>query len=85
MGSSSGITAIDGFCGAGGSTTGLLAAGVEVKYAANHWERAIQTHGTNHPQVDSRHVDLHIEHPSRFPRTTIAWFSPECTTHSPSG
>ena len=81
----SGITCIDNFCGAGGSTTGLKAAGIEVTHAANHWARAIETHNTNHPEVDHKCVDLHQERPSSFPRTILAWFSPACTHHSPSG
>jgi DNA (cytosine-5)-methyltransferase 1 len=79
------ITAIDSFCGAGGSTTGLKAAGIEVIHAANHWARAIESHNTNHPDVDHSCVDLHMEHPSRFPKADIGWFSPSCTTHSPAG
>ncbi len=76
------ITATDFFCGAGGSSTGLVAAGLEVKSAANHWALAIETHNTNHPRTDHYLDDLQQVHPSRFPRTTIAWFSPECTNHS---
>lgn len=76
------ITATDFFCGAGGSSTGLVAAGLEVKSAANHWALAIETHNTNHPTTDHYLDDLQQAHPSRFPRTTVAWFSPECTNHS---
>jgi DNA (cytosine-5)-methyltransferase 1 len=79
------VTAIDSFCGAGGSTTGLKAAGIEVIHAANHWARAIESHNTNHPEIDHSCVDLHMEHPSRFPKADIGWFSPSCTTHSPAG
>lgn len=79
------IDAIDNFCGAGGSTAGLKAAGILVRHAANHWDRAIESHNTNHPEVSHSCVDLHIEHPARFPRTAIGWFSIECTTHSPAG
>jgi DNA (cytosine-5)-methyltransferase 1 len=79
------VTAIDSFCGAGGSTTGLKAAGIEVIHAANHWDRAIESHNTNHPEIDHSCVDLHMEHPSRFPKADIGWFSPSCTTHSPAG
>lgn len=82
---SSDVTAIDNFCGAGGSTTGLKAAGIRVIHAANHWKRAIASHNTNHPDVDHSCVDLSKADPRYFPRTTIAWFSPECQTHSPSG
>lgn len=76
------ITAFDAFCGAGGSSTGIAAAGVEVRHAVNHWQLAIETHATNHPQTDHDVSDLSLAHPSMFPYTTIAWFSPECTNHS---
>jgi len=79
---SSNITAMDYFCGAGGSSTGLVAAGIEVRGAANHWRLAIDTHNTNHPQTEHFLDDLQQAHPSWYPRTTIAWFSPECTNHS---
>ena len=76
------ITATDFFCGAGGSSSGLVAAGVEVRGAANHWALAIETHNTNHPQTTHYLDDLQQAHPSRYPRTTLAWFSPSCTNHS---
>lgn len=38
----SGITVTDQFCGAGGSTLGAKRAGVEVRLAMNHWERAVR-------------------------------------------
>ena len=85
MSSSSDITATDLYCGAGGSTTGLKAAGIRVTHAANHWDRAIDTHNTNHPEINHSCVDLHIEHPHNFPTTTIGWFSIECRVHSPAG
>lgn len=76
------ITATDFFCGAGGSSTGLVAAGIEVRHAANHWQLAIETHNTNHPDTEHHLDDLQQAHASWFPRTDIAWFSPECTNHS---
>lgn len=76
------ITAMDYFCGAGGSSTGLVAAGIQVRGAANHWRLAIDTHNTNHPKTEHFLDDLQQAHPSWYPRTTIAWFSPECTNHS---
>jgi site-specific DNA-cytosine methylase len=48
------ILAADLFCGAGGTSTGLLRAAellnrrVELT-AVNHWDRAIETHSANHP------------------------------------
>lgn len=76
------ITAVDFFCGAGGSSTGLVNAGIRVKGAANHWALAIETHNTNHPHTDHYLDDLQQAHAKRFPRADIAWFSPECTNHS---
>lgn len=76
------ITATDFFCGAGGSSTGLVKAGMSVKLAANHWRLAIETHATNHPTTEHDCADLQQAHPSAYPRTTVAWFSPECTNHS---
>ncbi|MGJ8500972.1 hypothetical protein, partial [Glaesserella parasuis] len=38
-----------GNCGMGGSSTGLRSAGYDIKLAANHWQRAIETHSANHP------------------------------------
>lgn len=76
------ITAIDLFCGAGGSSTGLVSAGVKVKTAVNHWRLAIETHETNHPETDHDCADIRQAHPSLYPKTNIFWSSPECTNHS---
>lgn len=76
------ITAGDFFCGAGGSTTDMVAAGVEVRIAVNHWDRAIETHATNHPMTEHDLTDVRSSHPSRYPHTDILWMSPECTSHS---
>lgn len=76
------VTAVDFFCGAGGSSTGMVKAGVDVRYAANHWALAIETHNTNHPATEHDIADLQQTHASRYPRTDIAWFSPSCTNHS---
>lgn len=48
------VHAVDLFCGAGGTSTGLALAcrelGVKVDLVAvNHWPRAIETHSKNHP------------------------------------
>ena len=76
------ITTTDLFCGAGGSSTGAVAAGVTVRMAANHWSLAIETHQTNHPTTDHDSADLSQVDPRRYPRTDILWASPECTNHS---
>lgn len=76
------ITITDLFCGAGGSSTGAVQAGAEVRVAVNHWARAIETHHTNHPNALHILTDLSNADPRRFPPTTILIASPECTNHS---
>lgn len=82
--------AIDLFCGAGGTSTGLIkaarAADRQVDLTAvNHWDIAIKTHTLNHPDV--RHLCEPIDHinPRKvFPdrRINLLVASPECTHHS---
>ncbi|AER47721.1 DNA cytosine methyltransferase [Mycolicibacterium goodii] len=77
------LTLTDLFCGAGGSSTGAIEIpGVEVRVASNHWDLAVETHNTNHPDADHLCADLSQIDPRRFPRTDILWASPECTNHS---
>jgi DNA (cytosine-5)-methyltransferase 1 len=79
----SNLTVTDLFAGAGGSSTGMSQVpGVQVRYAANHWKLAIETHNANHPDVDHAAVDLHLEDPRFFARTDVLWASPECTKWS---
>lgn len=75
-----GVTATDLFCGGGGSATGALDVGIEVKIAANHWDKAIETHALNHPQTEHDCADISQVEPRRYPRTDILWGSPECFT-----
>lgn len=58
------IHCADLFCGAGGTSSGLLDAAAELNVAVdllavNHWEVAIATHSANHPGV--RHICKSIE------------------------
>ncbi|MEI8166555.1 MAG: DNA cytosine methyltransferase [Chloroflexales bacterium] len=76
------VTATDQFCGAGGSSQGAQAAGVEVRLAMNHWELAIKTHNTNFPNTDHACTDISACDPRRYPSTDILITSPECTNHS---
>lgn len=77
------FTVFDGYCGAGGSSSGAeQVPGVTVRYAVNHWDLAIQTHNANMPHVDHDRIDMTDEHdgdPRRYARTDLGWFSPECT------
>jgi DNA (cytosine-5)-methyltransferase 1 len=81
----SSLTFTDIFCGAGGSSTGLVAAGYELKLAANHWSRAIETHAANHREADHLCADINNYDMRRLPRTDILWASPICTEISPAG
>lgn len=82
---SSFLTASDWYCGAGGSSSGAVYAGVEVVAAANHWKLAIETHNTNHPMTAHFEGDLANENPAYYPATDILWASPECRKHKPIG
>jgi DNA (cytosine-5)-methyltransferase 1 len=84
------VDAVDLFCGAGGTTTGLLLAGQELGkdislVAINHWEIAIETNSLNHPGVthlcdDLEQIDPRELVPSGKLRVMVA--SPECTHFS---
>ncbi len=75
----------DFFCGAGGNSIGVEAAGGEPILAVNHWDRAVETYGTNHKQAQVVCCDMSAADPRRFPRTTVVVASPGCTVHSPAG
>lgn len=76
------VTSTDIFAGAGGSSTGLVAAGIEVKMAANHWPLAVDVHQRNHPSTAHDCADVTQVDPRRYPHTDMGWFSPECTNHT---
>lgn len=78
-------TFTDLFCGAGGSSTGLVAAGLELRLAANHSPIAIETHAANHPDADHLCADIDHYDMRRLPRTDVLWASPICTELSPAG
>lgn len=75
-------TVTDLFCGAGGSSLGVLHAGAEVAMAVNHWKLAVETHSANFPKTEHDCNDIAASHPARYPRTDILIASPECTNHS---
>lgn len=76
------LTVTDQFCGAGGSSIGAVAAGVELKLAMNHWQLAIETHNSNFPDALHDCADMSATNPRRYPSTDILITSPECTNHS---
>jgi len=79
------LTFTDVFCGAGGSSIGLAAAGLELKLAANHWPRAIETHAANFRDAEHLCADVNNYDMHRLPSTDVLWASPICTEISPAG
>lgn len=79
------LTATDFFCGMGGSSTGLVGAGYDVKVAANHWPVAIETHSANHPSTEHLCADISNIDLRYLPKTDLLWASPICTELSPAG
>jgi DNA (cytosine-5)-methyltransferase 1 len=79
------ITYTDIFCGAGGSSIGMTAAGLELKLAANHWDRAIETHSANFTEAEHLCADVSNYDMRRLPHTDVLWASPICTENSPAG
>jgi DNA (cytosine-5)-methyltransferase 1 len=75
----------DLFCGAGGSSTGLVEAGFELVAAANHTKIAIATHAANHPGAEHLCVDISTYDMRHLPRADVLWASPICTEISPAG
>lgn len=84
------LKAFDLFCGAGGTSTGMLQAcgesGRNVDLTViNHWQTAIATHSHNHPNV--KHLLTSIDNVNfrdlceRW-KLDLLWASPECTHHS---
>lgn len=77
------LTVMDWFCGAGGSSQGAHAVpGVRVERAANHWQRAIESHAANFPATDHYQGDIRKAPVWDWPVTDIFWASPECTNWS---
>ena len=82
--------AADLFCGAGGTTTGLLRAagnaGMPISMLAiNHWNLAIESHLKNHPDVRHMCESLDGVDPRKVVpggKLDILAASPECTNHS---
>lgn len=75
----------DFFCGMGGSSTGLVEAGFTVKLAANHWDKAVETHSANHPNTEHLCAAIESIDLRYLPRTRFLWASPICTEVSPAG
>jgi DNA (cytosine-5)-methyltransferase 1 len=79
------LTFTDIFCGAGGSSSGLTAAGLRLVLAANHWPTAISTHAANFAGAEHLCADVNNYDMRRLPGTDVLWASPICTEASPAG
>lgn len=82
------VTAIDLFCGFGGSSQGIHRSGAEVKLAANHNDLALDVHALNFPDTEHLRADLsnpdqadYVD-PQDLPAVNFLWASPSCTHHS---
>lgn len=76
------LAAIDLFAGFGGFTAGAVKVGVNVVWAANHWQSAVDYHKTNHPNTDCKCQDLHQADWSAVPAHDLMMASPSCTGHT---
>lgn len=84
------VEAVDLFCGAGGTSSGLVAAGGDLKrpinlLAINHWDVAIATHEKNLPGVRHLCADVETVRPTEHitnGRLDLLVASPTCTHFS---
>lgn len=84
------INAVDLFCGAGGTSSGLIRAvhalGHDIKLTAiNHWDVAIATHSRNHGDVEHFCQSIESVNPTdviKGGRLQLLVASPECVHHS---
>jgi DNA (cytosine-5)-methyltransferase 1 len=78
------VIAVDLFAGAGGFSTGAVAAGCTVAWAANHWPTAVEWHAANHPGTVHACQDLQQADFREAPAHDILLASPACQGHSPA-
>lgn len=83
------VRAADLFCGAGGTSTGLVRACEKIGKrldltAVNHWPVAVETHAANHPAANHLCESLDSVDPRKAVngRLDLLIASPECTHHS---
>ncbi len=76
-------TALDEFCGFGGSSQGLhCVPGLDVAAAANHAPIAIEVHELNFPDAHHYRGDIARADVTKWIRVDFAWFSPVCPPFS---
>ena len=76
------MKAIDLFAGLGGMSEGARLAGVDVVWAANHWDVAVRAHQMNHPAAQHVCQDLRQADWTRLPRFDLLLAAPACQGNS---
>lgn len=76
------MKAIDLFSGLGGFSAGAEMAGIDVRWAANHWPAAVEIHAANHPAAAHACQDLQQTNWRDVPAHDIMLASPCCQGHS---
>jgi DNA (cytosine-5)-methyltransferase 1 len=76
------MAAVDLFAGWGGFTAGAWAAGVDVVWAANHWQLAVDVHAANHLGVEHVCQDLRQADWTSLPPYDLLLAAPACQGHS---
>jgi DNA (cytosine-5)-methyltransferase 1 len=76
------MKAVDLFAGWGGFTLGAEQAGVDVVWAANHWQLAVDAHRLNHPGTEHSCQDLRQADWTKLPEYELLLASPACQGHS---
>src|SRR5687768_9842113 len=82
---------LDFFCGAGGFSEGFRQAGLDVIWALDKWQPAVDTHFENHPACETVRMDIvelsklpDLAFHSIVPDAEIIIGSPPCTFFSNS-
>lgn len=73
---------IDLFAGGGGTSTGAIQSGINIVWAANHKQVAVDYLKLNHPGLDAICQDLHQADWSTVPQHDLLLASPCCQGHS---
>ena len=76
------MKAIDLFAGLGGFSAGAEMAGVDVVWAANHLQEAVNMHAANHPQTTHACQDLQQANWREVPPHDMMLASPCCQGHA---
>lgn len=77
------MRAIDLFAGSGLFSRGAEDAGINVVWAANHWQVAVDCYAANHA-VEPKCQDLHQADWTKVPAHDLLIASPACTGHTPA-